>query len=73
MLDTHDDVAVGSSEPETVDAGPLLAKWPRLLARRNFQAPFIERNLLIRILKVVVGENKAAFKHQCGLDHTSDT
>lgn len=73
MLDTHYDVAVGSSEPETIHAGPFLAKWPRLLARRDFQAPFIERNLLIGILEVVVGENKAAFKHQCSLDHTSDT
>ena len=72
-VDTYYDVPIGSSEAEAIHAGPFLAKWPRLLPRRNFQAPFFERDLLIWILEVVVWEDEAAFKHQRGLDHTSDT
>ena len=73
MCGTYHDVAIGSSESKTIHAGPFLAVWPRLLARRNFQTPFVERNVLVGVLEIIVGEDKAAFQHQCSLDHTGDT
>jgi len=58
---TYHDVSICSSETEAIDAGPPLAKRPRLLASSDLQAPFIEWYVLVGMLEIVVRKDKAAF------------
>jgi hypothetical protein len=64
---------VGTSKPKAVYTRPAFAKWPGLLTNRNFEAPFLERDVLVGVLEVVIWKYEAAFQHQRGLDYTCNS